>query len=75
MPSGCNAVKVTETANVSVDLPPGARVDEPERLGLLDRRHGGRVPHPLDVEMVNDTTGSMDQPRHVRGTPTDVPTR
>ncbi len=70
---GCNAIRLTEQRTVT-----------PFFMGLLG--FGGRtvsatatasiaggIPHPLDVEMINDTTASMQTSDSCGGTPTDVP--
>ena len=70
---GCNAIKVTETTTVTPLFMRvlgfgGQKVSASATAGIA-----GGVPHPLDVEMIDDTTQSMQTHDTCGGTPTDVP--
>ena len=74
MPQGCNAVKVTETAAVPLTFLRVLGFTSQTVSATSTAGMAGGIPHPLDVEMVNDTTGSMNNHDTCGGTPTDVPT-
>ncbi len=70
---GCNAIKVTEQTTVKPFFMQilgfgGQNVTATSTAGIA-----GGTPHPLDVEMIDDTTASMQTADTCGGTPTDVP--
>jgi len=72
---GCNAIQVSEQTNVTPSLmrllPFG--FGNAQITAVATASAAGGVPHPLDVEMVDDTTESMTTTDSCGGTPTDVP--
>lgn len=71
--AGCNAVKVTETTQVTPWFMGVLGFGAQTVTATATASSAGGVPHPLDVEIVDDTTESMQTSDTCGGTPTDVP--
>ena len=70
---GCNAIKVTESVSVTPWILGILHVEPQTVTATATASMAGGTPEPLDVEMINDTTASMQTRDTCGGTPTDVP--
>ena len=70
---GCNAVMVTEQTSVTPWLMGVLGFGSQTVTATAVASIAGGIPHPLDIEMIDDTTESMQTNDTCGGTPTDVP--